>query len=79
MRALRRNAVQVLPMTAVIAPTMSVAPAAKPITSYRPFWAKRFGIAPFLPSTRAEMDQLLALADKGIAELVGLQQQSLLK
>ena len=26
-----------------------------------------------------EMDQLLALADKGIAELVGLQQQSLLK
>ncbi len=58
MRALRRNAVQVLPMTAVIAPTMSVAPAAKPITSYRPFWAKRFGIAPFLPTTRAEMDQL---------------------
>ncbi|MBK9626015.1 MAG: YgiQ family radical SAM protein [Rhodocyclaceae bacterium] len=37
---------------------MSVAPAAKPITSYRPFWAKRFGIAPFLPTTRAEMDQL---------------------
>jgi uncharacterized radical SAM protein YgiQ len=58
MRALRRNAVQVLPMTAAIAPTMSVAPTAKPITSYRPFWAKRFGIAPFLPTTRAEMDQL---------------------
>ena len=58
MRALRRNAAQVLPMTSVIAPTMSVAPAAKPITSYRPFWAKRFGIAPFLPTTRAEMDQL---------------------
>jgi hypothetical protein len=23
--------------------------AAKPITSYRPYWAKRFGVAPFLP------------------------------
>ncbi len=58
MRALRRNAAKVLLMTAVIAPTMSVAPAAKLLTSYRPFWAKRFGIAPFLPTTRAEMDQL---------------------
>jgi uncharacterized radical SAM protein YgiQ len=26
--------------------------------SYRPYWAKRFGIAPFLPTTREEMDQL---------------------
>jgi len=26
--------------------------------SYRPFWAKRFGIAPFLPLSRAEMDAL---------------------
>ncbi|MGC4000723.1 MAG: YgiQ family radical SAM protein [Anaeromyxobacter sp.] len=26
--------------------------------SYRPFWAKRFGIAPFLPRSRAEMDEL---------------------
>jgi uncharacterized radical SAM protein YgiQ len=25
---------------------------------YRPYWAKRFGIAPFLPRTRAEMDAL---------------------
>ncbi len=58
MRALRRNAAKVLLMTAVIAPTMSVAPAAKLLTSYRPFWAKRFGIAPFLPTTHAEMDQL---------------------
>ena len=29
-----------------------------PITAYRPFWAKRFGTAPFLPMSRAEMDQL---------------------
>ncbi len=32
--------------------------AAKPITSYRPFWAKRFGTAPFLPMSRAEMTAL---------------------
>ena len=37
------------------------------------------GTAEGVAFTRAEMDQLLALADKGIAELVGLQQQSLLK
>ncbi|MCW5652220.1 YgiQ family radical SAM protein [Hydrogenophaga sp.] len=32
--------------------------AAKPITSYRPYWARRFGVAPFLPMSRAEMEQL---------------------
>jgi uncharacterized radical SAM protein YgiQ len=32
--------------------------AAKPITSYRRYWAARFGNAPFLPMSRAEMDQL---------------------
>jgi len=32
--------------------------AAKPITSYRPYWAKRFGVAPFLPMSRAEMERL---------------------
>ncbi len=32
--------------------------AAKPLTSYKPYWAKRFGPAPFLPMSRAEMDQL---------------------
>lgn len=26
--------------------------------SHRPYWAHRFGIAPFLPTTRAEMDEL---------------------
>ncbi len=31
---------------------------AKPLFSYRPHWAKRFGTAPFLPMSRAEMDQL---------------------
>ena len=30
----------------------------KALTGYRPFWAKRFGPAPFLPISRAEMDQL---------------------
>jgi uncharacterized radical SAM protein YgiQ len=28
------------------------------IYSYRPYWAKRFGTAPFLPMTRTEMDEL---------------------
>ena len=31
---------------------------AKPLTSYKPFWAKRFGTAPYLPMNRAEMEQL---------------------
>jgi uncharacterized radical SAM protein YgiQ len=31
---------------------------AKPLTSYRPYWAKRFGPAPILPMSRAEMDAL---------------------
>ena len=37
------------------------------------------GTAEGVAFTRAEMDQLLALAEKGIAELVALQQQSLSK
>ncbi|MBK9350710.1 MAG: YgiQ family radical SAM protein [Sulfuritalea sp.] len=32
--------------------------AAKPLTSWRPHWAKRFGTAPFLPKSRAEMQAL---------------------
>ncbi len=38
----------------------STAPAvtAPAITGYRPFWAKRLGTAPFLPMSRAEMEQL---------------------
>jgi hypothetical protein len=31
---------------------------AKPLFSYRPYWAKRFGVAPFLPMSRQEMDAL---------------------
>ena len=31
---------------------------AKPLTSYRKYWAARFGTAPFLPMSRAEMDVL---------------------
>lgn len=30
----------------------------KLLFSYRPYWAKRFGVAPFLPMSRAEMDAL---------------------
>ncbi len=32
--------------------------AAREITSYRKYWAERFGTAPFLPMSRAEMDEL---------------------
>ena len=32
--------------------------AAKPLFSYRKYWAKRFGLAPFLPMSRAEMEVL---------------------
>ncbi|MEY3446048.1 MAG: hypothetical protein RIR45_803 [Pseudomonadota bacterium] len=32
--------------------------AAKPLTSYRKYWAARFGTAPFLPMSRAEMEKL---------------------
>ena len=32
--------------------------AAKPLASYRPYWAKRFGTAPFLPMSREEMARL---------------------
>jgi uncharacterized radical SAM protein YgiQ len=31
---------------------------AKPLFSYRKYWAARFGVAPFLPMSRAEMDVL---------------------
>ncbi|MEN9768691.1 MAG: hypothetical protein RLZZ180_321 [Pseudomonadota bacterium] len=31
---------------------------AKPLTSYRKYWAQRFGTAPFLPMSRREMDEL---------------------
>src|SRR5688572_13871471 len=31
---------------------------ARQLFSYRPYWAHRFGVAPFLPTTRAEMDEL---------------------
>ena len=32
--------------------------AAKPLTSYRKYWAARFGTSRFLPMSRAEMEQL---------------------
>ena len=38
--------------------TVAAMSAARALFSYRPYWAARFGIAPFLPTTRAEMDEL---------------------
>ena len=34
------------------------AQSAKPLFSYRKYWAQRFGVAPFLPMSRQEMDAL---------------------
>ena len=45
-------------MSTALAPTAPAVPTAKPITAYRPYWAKRFGTAPFLPMSRAEMERL---------------------
>jgi uncharacterized radical SAM protein YgiQ len=36
----------------------TVSSPAKPLNSYRKYWAQRFGVAPLLPMSRAEMDQL---------------------
>ena len=33
-------------------------PGAKPLLAYRKYWAHRFGVAPFLPMSRAEMEAL---------------------
>ncbi len=43
-------------MNTATAPRPASLPTAKPLASWRPFWAKRFGPAPFLPTSRAEMD-----------------------
>ncbi len=40
------------------APPAAPTPAAKALTAWKPFWAKRFGRAPFLPMSRAEMERL---------------------
>lgn len=50
------------PLEMKLQPTPSMpttpTPAPKAIFSYRKFWAERLGIAPFLPMSRAEMDEL---------------------
>ena len=38
--------------------------------SYRPYWAKRFGTAPFLPTTRAELDAALRRPVSGVDVVV---------
>jgi uncharacterized radical SAM protein YgiQ len=39
-------------------PPVAAVPAVKALTAWKPFWAKRFGRAPFLPMNRAEMERL---------------------
>ena len=43
-------------MPVVTVSAMLAAP--RQLFSYRPYWAHRFGVAPVLPTTRAEMDEL---------------------
>ena len=43
---------------AIWTPTPLLRGDARSLTSYKPFWAKRLGVAPFLPMSRAEMEQL---------------------
>jgi uncharacterized radical SAM protein YgiQ len=38
--------------------TVAVPVPERTLTAYRPYWAKRFGPAPFLPTSRAEMEAL---------------------
>ena len=38
--------------------TSSAMPDAPNLFSYRKYWAQRFGVAPVLPMSRAEMDEL---------------------
>jgi uncharacterized radical SAM protein YgiQ len=44
-------------VSTVLAPTRATPPV-RALTGYKPYWAKRFGPAPFLPMSRAEMDAL---------------------
>jgi uncharacterized radical SAM protein YgiQ len=39
-------------------PAQAYSTTAKPLFSYRKYWAHRFGTAPFLPMSKAEMDEL---------------------
>ncbi len=43
---------------ATMRPMSDPSAAPKPLMRYRPYWAKRFGIAPFLPMSRQEMEAL---------------------
>ena len=38
--------------------TVAAMVAARGLFSYRPYWAERFGVAPFLPTSQAEIDEL---------------------
>lgn len=45
-------------LSAVSSSPVITMPRAKALTAYKPYWAKRFGPAPFLPMSRTEMEQL---------------------
>ena len=39
-------------------PAATIGTSARPLFDYRPYWAECYGRAPFLPTSRAEMDAL---------------------
>ena len=45
-------------MNAVVSAPIALSLPARNLSSHKPYWAKRFGTAPFLPMSRAEMDAL---------------------
>src|ERR1043165_9823637 len=45
-------------MPAAISPAAPIMSEARNLNSYRKYWASRFGTAPYLPMSRAEMDAL---------------------
>ena len=53
-----RQPIAVFPLMNAPVDVSFFARAAKPLTSYRKYWAARFGTAKFLPTTRGEMDAL---------------------
>ncbi|MDV2687421.1 hypothetical protein RYX56_24045, partial [Alkalihalophilus lindianensis] len=46
------------PHATIMRSMQAVAASPKDIFSHRKYWAARFGTAPFLPMSRAEMDKL---------------------
>jgi uncharacterized radical SAM protein YgiQ len=54
----RTNPLRYCPCPCLLIPDACALMSPKPLFSHRKFWAHRFGVAPFLPMSRAEMETL---------------------